>query len=247
MFGARLNDPSLLVNLIKAAYELVKDDVIIQFSKTGMLLRATDPANVAMIGITIDKSAFESYEIDEETSIGINMDKLYQVLRRVGRTDTMNLSISAGKLELEFAGRATRKFSIPLLALEGGPKQEPNLQFTAELIMESNLLKESVDDASVVSDAVVFVAKHDTMHLIAQGDLGETETILKKDKGLESIDVKGGARAKYSLEYLSKMMKGTKIGSLASIEFKTDYPLRLEFKDDNVQLVYVLAPRIDVD
>jgi len=237
----------VIVEPLRAAYELVKDDVAIEITGDGIGLRAMDPANVAMVSLRIAKSAFDSYDLEKDTVIGINMERLVQVLRRARRNVIMGIRVEEGKLIISYIGTGVRRFAIPLLALESGPRPEPNLNFSVKAVLDSSTLKEAIEDARVVSDSIVFEARENELRLIAQGDLGEVETIMRKEEGLEEIEVQENARAKYSIEYLKKMVKGSKISSLATLQFKTDYPLRLEFSDVDTNLAFILAPRIDVE
>ncbi|MDP3734180.1 MAG: hypothetical protein Q8R37_03040, partial [Nanoarchaeota archaeon] len=55
-------------------------------------------------------------------------------------------------------------------------------------------------------------------------------------------------KAKYSLEYLKKMVAGEKLSDTVSLRFNTDYPLKLEYKiTDKLLLSFILAPRVDND
>ncbi len=55
-------------------------------------------------------------------------------------------------------------------------------------------------------------------------------------------------KAKYSIEYLKKMMNGAKLANKVGIYFNNDYPLKLEYKTvDKVMLSFILAPRVEND
>ncbi len=247
MFEAKLSNPMILVEPMRAAYELVKDDVAIEITRDGISLRAMDPANVAMVSLKISKSIFDSYEVDEGKIVGINMERFVQVLKRARRNSIMGIKIDEGKLVVTYMATGVRRFSIPLLSLESGPRPEPNLNFTVRAKIDPGALKEAIEDASIVSDSLIFEAREGEIRLIAQGDLGEVETIMRKEEGLMEVEVQDEARAKYSLEYLKKMIKGSKIGKEAVLNFKTDYPMKLEFVNESVSMAFILAPRIDVE
>ena len=49
-----------------------------------------------------------------------------------------------------------------------------------------------------------------------------------------------------ALEYLKKMIGGSKIANNVTIQFNKGYPLKLEFKEvDKVLLSFILAPRVE--
>ena len=55
-------------------------------------------------------------------------------------------------------------------------------------------------------------------------------------------------KAKYSIEYLKKMIGGSKLCDEVEIHFGKDYPLRLDYKTvDRVMLSFILAPRVEND
>jgi len=53
------------------------------------------------------------------------------------------------------------------------------------------------------------------------------------------------SRAKYSLEYLQKFMKGAKLCEKTLLFFAEDHPLKIEFKTQGMELAFVLAPRVE--
>ncbi|MBI4896284.1 MAG: DNA polymerase sliding clamp, partial [Candidatus Aenigmarchaeota archaeon] len=64
--------------------------------------------------------------------------------------------------------------------------------------------------------------------------------------GLKIHDIGEPVRARYSLDYLKKMIKGRKLSNTASIEMGTDYPMKLEFSvPEKIRLGFILAPRIE--
>ena len=85
--------------------------------------------------------------------------------------------------------------------------------------------------------------------IVAEGDLSKAEIeIMPDDK--TRIDASGNdeIRSKYSVEYLKKMIAGSKIADEVKIQFNKDYPLQLEFKSvDKAMLSFILAPRVDND
>jgi DNA polymerase III sliding clamp (beta) subunit (PCNA family) len=55
-------------------------------------------------------------------------------------------------------------------------------------------------------------------------------------------------QSKYSIEYLKKMIGGSKLSEQVTLEFNKDYPLKLTFKEvDKFLLSFILAPRVEND
>ena len=44
---------------------------------------------------------------------------------------------------------------------------------------------------------------------------------------------------------MQKFMKAAKISDKAVFSFSTDYPCRLDFKKTNLEIAFILAPRVE--
>ena len=97
------------------------------------------------------------------------------------------------------------------------------------------------------SDSVLLTTDTDKFIIEAEGDSREFRMELNKDTpGLISIE--GSSKAKYSLDYLAKMIKPTGFAEKLSLQFNSDYPLQIEYKSLNkLHIVFLLAPRIESD
>jgi DNA polymerase III sliding clamp (beta) subunit (PCNA family) len=85
--------------------------------------------------------------------------------------------------------------------------------------------------------------------LQAEGELNQAKIEMKEDESTR-ISMNGDERvkAKYSIEYLKKMINGSKLSDEVIIQFNKDYPLKLEYKTvDKVMLSFILAPRVEND
>ena len=62
------------------------------------------------------------------------------------------------------------------------------------------------------------------------------------------IETSGKFKAKYSLEYLKKIIKASKLTDKVMIQFSKDYPLKVDYKViDKLGLTFILAPRVSND
>ncbi len=55
------------------------------------------------------------------------------------------------------------------------------------------------------------------------------------------------AKSRYSLEYLQKFMKGARLCDKSVLQFASDHPLRIDFRAEHFELVFILAPRVETD
>jgi proliferating cell nuclear antigen len=233
----KLADPKLLSDSIGIISEIVTE-VRIKVSKAGLGIIAVDPANVALVSLKIPHSAFTHFESEDE-NLCVNLEDLKQVLKRAEPGSSLTIQKEDNKLKLSIENTVKRHFYLALISLEQEEKKIPELEFDSSVELASEMLKHAIEDAAVVSDACSFeIGKNFTIE--AKGALNSTRTEFSSDEA----KFKGEAKSKYSLEYLQKFIKAGRFADKANIQYKTDFPLRLDFRG-NVEMTFILAPRVE--
>lgn len=244
-----LAEPKYLKESITIISDLV-NEARFKINKDAIELVAMDPANVAMVVFKLLSSSFTEYDVKKDIEIAINLSNLKQILRRVNPNDMLTLELGdENKLKIQLKGNTTRTFNLPLIDLEEKEQKIPNLKLPVSINMPTAVFNEIVQDVDVVAESVTFIAEPKKFTVRAEGDLSQAKVEIKEDKETK-INVEGGEtiKSKYSIEYLKKMINGSKIADNMTIKFNKDYPLKLEYKSlDKVMLSFILAPRVEND
>lgn len=239
-----LAEPRYLKESIGVISELVNEGTF-KMSKEGMALIAMDPANVAMVIFKLLSSAFIEYDVKEPQSLAINLANLKQIMRRVDASDTLTLEVEENKLKITLKGNTTRRFSLPILDVEEKEQRVPELKFHATVSTSSHILSQAVEDVDIVGESVSFSVSKDKFMIEAEGDLSKANIEMKEGKDVK-IKCTDSCKAKYSIEYLKKMVSAGKLAENVDIHFSNDYPLKLEYKAlDKMLLSFILAPRVE--
>jgi len=239
----KLENPKLFSEIISIISELVLE-VRIKVSLEGLKIIAIDPANVAMISFKLPNTAFSQYEIEKEEILGVSLESLKSVLRRVKSGSVLTLTRHENELNLQVMDRIKREFNLALIEIEGEEKELPVLDFTSKIEMTSIDFAEAIEDSTVVADSCTFISESDKFTIKAKGSLNS----FKSEYTSDEIKIKAEeATSKYSLEYLQKMIKATKLTDKTIINFSTDYPLKLEFITPILELSFILAPRVETE
>lgn len=247
MFKAVTKDVKLLRDSIDTISQLI-DDGLFKLKKEGIELMASDRAMVSFVDFKLKASSFDEYECDKDISIGVNLLNLLTVLKRVNSNDklTLNLDEKENKLEVILEGDSKRKFAIPLIEIskEDLP-QIDKLEFNASADIRSDIFEQGINDADIIADSVVIELSPDNLMMSAEGNSSKTELNLEKgNDALFDLNVKEKVNSRYSLEYLKKMIKGSKLADKTRIMLGKDFPLKIEFKGENANLSMILAPRV---
>ncbi len=248
MFKAELEDVGLLKDSMKTISDLISEGLF-QLEEDGIKLVAADPAMVGLVDFKLQEEVFESFELDEETKVGLNLENFYSILRRANSDDiiTLELKEDDSKFHITMENSSTRNFSLPILNLsEDDIPSTDQLDFSFEAELETQVLEGAIKDAMVVSDAVTVSADGESLEISADGD--QSNVNFKIKEGSEGVlDMEGGdAKSMFSLDYLSKMIGAKKLNDNVTVKLGEDFPMRLEFVvPDEVDLSFVLAPRIE--
>ena len=237
----KLENPILLSKVVEIISELVAE-VKIKINEQGLSITAMDPANVALVGFKLPKNSFSQFETGTET-LGINVDNLKQVLKRCGAGSSLILEKQENQLKIQIQDRIKRSFSLSLIEVESEDKQIPNLEYSAKIEINSVDFVASIEDCAVVADACSFIVKDNIFTIKAKS----LNSAMSEFSGDEAKIEAEECRAKYSLEYLQKFMKGAKLCNKTLIQFADDHPLRLDFKTDFMDLSFILAPRVETE
>jgi proliferating cell nuclear antigen len=237
----QLDNPKILSDAISIISEIVVE-VRIKLSEEGMSIVAVDPANVAMVIFKIPKESFSQYEAGREIW-GINLEDFKKIMKRASTSTSMTLEQEDNQLKISMFDKAKRNFTLSLIDISSEDKSEPQLNFSAEVEMNSQEFAQAIEDCTVVADSGSLIAGNEFFILEGKGSLNSAKAEFSSDH----IKVQGTGKSKYSLEYLNKFTKAKSISEKVSIRFADDYPLRLDFAGNRLGIGFILAPRVEND
>lgn len=237
----KLENPVLLSRVVELISELVTE-VRIKVSDVGLSIVAMDPANVAMVGFWLPKTAFSQFEAGEEV-LGINLDNLKRVLKRCSPGSSLILEKKDNLLEIQIQDRIRRNFKLSLIDIESEEKEMPNLEFSSKVELNSIDFIASVEDCAVVADSCSFIIKDGKFIIEARG-LNSAMSEFSSDEARINAE---NCKSKYSLEYLQKFIKGAKFSEKTLLKFAEDHPLRMDLKAEHMELSFILAPRVETE
>jgi len=233
-----LAEPRLLKESIGIISDLV-NEVSIKVDSNKIQIIAMDPANVAMTVFKLLSSAFIEYSIDTETT-------LKQVLRRAKPTDSLSLELEENRLKISLIGDSVRTFKISLLDLEERDQKIPQLSFSLNVKTSSHILSEAVEDVSIIAESVLFEVEPGKMTVASEGNLNDAKVEIRADEVTEIKTESSRVKSKYSIEYLKKIIAGSRLADEVTIEFAKDYPLKITyFILNKLELTFILAPRVE--
>jgi len=247
MFKLVMNNGELLKKSIPIIAEII-DEGVFKISQNGLALLSPDRTMVAVVDFNIPSSAFDEFVVEGAEEIGLNMSSLVDVIKRIKPSD--KVIIQSGKdnrVSINLEGNGKRKFRLSLLDIKTEKPPIDQLRFTGRIELKSELLEDAIADAEIVADSLVMQASPDLFRISTKGDTTSTELELRKGgEGVVNMESADSLRSRYPIEYLKKMIKASKLSDNVTLEFGTDYPMRLGFVAvDKISLKFILAPRVE--
>ena len=207
-----LAEPSYLKESISIISDLV-NEARFKITSDAVELVAMDPDNVAMVIFKLISSSFTEYDVKKDTEIAVNLSNLKQILRRISPKDMLTLELEDNaRLKIELKGATTRTFNLLLIDIEEKEQKVPDLKFPVSIKTSSSILNEAIADVDVVGESVSFIAEPKKFTLQAEGDLNQVKIEINEDdttKVSTTNDEK--VKAKYSIEYLKKMINSSNL------------------------------------
>lgn len=245
MFKAAIN-----VELLKdaiASLAVIVDEVRFKIKPEGISVKAVDPANVAMVIFELSSSAFDEYSA-EECEIGIDLNKITDLLGIADKNETVRVELEEGKhkLLIDVGGLSYTLSLLDPSTIRAEPRV-PQLELPAKVVMNGADLRRAVKAAEKISDHMLMGVSDDTFFMEAKGDTDQVRLEMGRD---QLIDLKAGeACSLFSLDYLTDIVKPTNKVNEVSLSLGRDFPVIIDFEIANStgRISYLLAPRIESD
>lgn len=232
------------------------DEAKIHLRDDGFRTRAVDPANVGMVDSRLETTAFESYDITNEGVIGMNTNRLYDVLGHADDDELVNLEYDhATKKVVVSYGR--HQFTIALID-PASIRQEPDLpdlNLPVDADVDAGEISEAVSLTDEVTDHIKIESRSDPDVLEFYGE-GDTDDYTWTGEAGEEVHFNArpteDVSSLFSLDYLKDMVKPFDNDQTVNIRLGQEFPTKMETTlgdDDETwgEAVYMLAPRIQSD
>ena len=238
-----------LQQIIEAVHAVV-DECRVHLDTDGLIIRAVDPANVAMVDEHVSAEAFEGYDTDCG-EIGIDLDRLSEVVGIADDGDDLvQFDLDAKTRKLDVQVNAV-EYTLALIDPEAIRMEPdiPELDLPASFSIAQADFKRAIRAADMVSDHIWFRIDADEACFIA-GAEGDTDDVELEVDGedLENADLHE-ADSLFSLDYLKDLRKPIPKDTAVDVQLGKEFPVVLGFElaDGAIDVTYMLAPRIQGD
>lgn len=235
-----------LANFVKVMLKVVREDAVLEFSQDQMTSKVVDTGHVAMVQLTVDKAAFERYDVDEQV-FGIELNTLEEYLRIMKPDQFLEMTHeeSTNQATLTILGNHVGMQTIDPASIPNPdlPKIEDKL--TCRVRISGDDLVETMKYAAASGDLIKFTM-NETKFSVHVNKVGINYRRDFAEEELRGLDCGQAATSQFSIDYLKPLNSILAKVDEVNIAFGENLPMLMEFSelDGTVSVKYLLAPRI---
>lgn len=218
------------------------DELKLKITKNKIEYIVVDAAHVVMGNCEIRKGAFESYDVEKNIIIVVEMQQLKSILKLGKSKDIINIFGDNIKMTITINNSVN-----DLTLLE--PKSDvkiPTLSFYNNIKINTRLFAQILSRCSDVSDCVKLNINENGFRIFASGDVNKIDSKIHKSK-LVNHRCSDESLGQYSLSYIYPVAKSIPTKDISIYISGVDYPLKIEFDKPYMSGFILLAPRIEDD
>lgn len=246
MFDIKINDAKYWKTCVDSIVSLIDEGSFV-ITKDGISLKAMDPSGISMIAFNIPGKAFAKYDVEKDTTLGLNLENLSKILSSARAGEQLAMKDSNNKFAMEFIGQhSKRRYKLPMIDVKRDADKEPKVEFDTSVEVKSDAFREILKDANLLSTYIGFRADKDSFMVVAKGDAGELEEEhMNNADVVKKLEVGKPISATFNLDYLERMISACPTASNISLSLKTEEPIRVTYGIGDANVVYYLAPYME--
>lgn len=228
------------------------DEGRVHFNDAGLRTSVVDPANVAMhTPVELSKDAFEHYDAPGAVTLGVNFNRLDEILG-VTDADTLvefSVNMETRRLELRFDGVEQDMALIDPDAIREEPDTN-ELDLANEVVLEGRQIDRALTVADLNSDHLEIKGLTDhpdgeVVAFVAEGDTDSGRVAYRGDDVI-SDGVTEGVASIFSLDYWEDFTKAIPADAEVVIRFGDEFPVQFSWEsaDGDLSVNSMIAPRI---
>lgn len=242
----------------------VRDVARVKYTTKGLESRLIDPAHISLVSVKLDKNAFEEYNV-EIGEYGFNVDKLLSAISSFDFKDVIEMGMSTvdGDKNIVIHGECGASSSAYELYYRRDLLPVDTMSQPSNITLSHGVrLKTCIDGFKHLikncekKEAEHLWIKYDSTSLSAEvvyGDDSKMDQIVIDKDNFEVVSsdldegdsLDGIVKCRYSIDYLSNILKTIYMGTEVTLFLKEDYPLRMEYNlGEYIDAEYVLAPKV---
>ncbi len=229
------------------------DNINIDFMENGVYIQGMDNAHVSLYEITLDRSYFEEYSIedDDRKEIGINNVFLYKILNTRFPNQTIEMSFQGDPdyLSINFnsdiKSEFNKAFELPLMEINVEKMHIPSIEYEADLVITTSILTKMIDEFAIFDEKINIKCNEESIKFKAVGVEGNMSVELPiEDVEEYLLEEDGDMDVSYSIKNFQTMCGFNKLSNIIKMGFSDSQPMLISYEFGDSFAKFYLAPAI---
>lgn len=246
----------ILVNVLRSwllALKVVTDEIALEITEGGWLVRSVDSAHVCLIDSQLKRSGWPAYKLFDSVMVGLDIEKIIDFLNIANKDDVVNVTIDQDSNKCIMQINNVTK-TMAMIDQSGYEKPKiPAYRYEIIASLEFEKLTEGIKRFKKEKPDIAFTVHEDQIKLFDWKNNKMHDLNLSYDDILKFPDSDDLRISCYYWESLSQIaMKGRVNGGLGNllaghdieIALGHDSPIRITSNDDARYFTYLLAPSL---
>lgn len=227
---------------IADALSKMAGEVSLVFTPSELKIMAMDIDQTAYIEMKFPQDMFQEYEVDEETTIGVNATNVKKVLSNAKKGDALVIESDGEEAQFIIKSAILRKYAFRNIEVSLPSLQELELEFKARATLLAQAFKKAMEDIEAVGSTVEFDSDNDAISFRSVGT-GKVEVKLTRDSPtLISLEADEPSKSTYDVTKITAVLNIAKLSDTVAVKFSSKTPMMLEFSISTGTVKYLLAP-----
>lgn len=211
-------------------------DTDVRVLDDGLELMCIDPSHVAMATIRahVDIASGE----DDDDIVNIEIGSLNEALGKFAKTDLVDVIIRDGRVTIK-GDRSKRSFRLNAPS-EAKPPRIPELDLEVKVSVPLAEIRKAVKFGGDIGDHYILDSLGGVLVMAAEDDEGSSATY-------EFGPCEDSVRVMIQSDYMANVIKALPTAEEVTLEMTTDYPMRIKAGNGTVEVMALIAPRIEAD
>ena len=251
-FTIKLNESKILKVLIEML-SVVFEEIKINVDKSGIYVNITDPSRICMLRLVIKSSSFDTFEVNGNSSVCLNLEDLNKILKRIPAQDELTLSFSPETQKLKIQTKPEEKERLRTFSLANLDLDIEDVEMGTLLSMaydciwtfDITLLENMLKDAVIYNETISIEVIEETVSFKTSGMIGEYDCEIDESDLIE-CDFEGNQSGTYAINFLKSICKLGSIIEKLEISLKSEHPLKVKLGlVEGGGIYFFQAPRVE--
>ncbi len=230
------------ITVLKALGNLV-DEALFNFTSEGLKVKAIDPAQIALISITLPSDSFLEYRVDREVGVGVNVNNLLKTLPAPKKGDKLIMRAGEEFYEVILEGVTTKRYKYRSIEVSASEIPEIELDFKVRALVMAKSYTMAIKDLKGAG-TLIFEVNDDQYFHIKAPELNAEAKLSRLGGSIIDMEVKEASRTGYDEDYLARVLNIGNVAETLEIKFGNEIPAYLSFSlVEGGSVEYLLAPK----